>query len=235
MAASEVLGCRRMSLRARLNLRACAAAAVAMLVAGAAVVFVPQWRLERLNRNETMAISRLKWLCSAQDHMKAVRAWDPGTTGVGGFGFFSDLRGEPSRSHAVLQWGANVPPLERDFVVDERGFVHRDGYVFALFLPAKDGGYATERDAANGRAIDEAKARELWVCYAWPEDAGSTGRRVFMVHQSGDLLAHGNGDLKYGGESMPTPGASGFVANEHGASLVVNAIDCVGDLWWIVG
>ncbi len=119
--------------------------------------------------------------------------------------------------------------------MDERGFVHRDGYVFALFLPATDGGWATERDAANGRAVDEAKARDLWVCYAWPEDAGSTGRRVFMVQQSGNLVAHGNGDLKCGGESMPTPGASGFVANEHGASLVVNALDCLGDLWWTVG
>ena len=221
--------------RASPRLRIVAAVAVALTLVWAAAVVVPQWRLERLNRNETMAISRLKWIHSAEEHMKAVRAWDPGATDVGGFGFFSDLRGEPARDTAVLQWGSHPPPLPRDFVVDKRGQVHRDGYVFALFLPAKDGGWATERDAANGRAIDEAKARELWVCYAWPEDAGSTGRRVFMIHQSGDLVAHGNGDLKYGGESMPTPGASGFVANEHGANLVVNAIDCVGDLWWIVG
>lgn len=217
------------------RLRIVAAVAAALTLVWAAAVVVPQWRLERLNCNETMAISRLKWISNAEEHMKAVRAWDPGATDVGGFGFFSDLRGEPSRSTAVLQWGSHPPPLPGDFVVEERGQVHRNGYVFALFLPAKDGGWATERDAANGRAIDEAKARELWICYAWPERAGSTGRRVFMIHQSGDLVAHGNGDLKFGGDALPTPGASGFVLNEQGARIVVNAIDCLGDLWWIVG
>lgn len=228
------MGSGRVGPRTRPLRRACMAAAGLLLLA-CAVVIVPQWRLEWRNRNETLAIARMKWIWFAENHMKSVCAWDPGATGVGGFGFFSDLRGEPSRSNAVLQWGAEPLPLNRDFVVDDRGFVRRDGYVFSLYLPTKDGGWATEREVRNGRAIDEAKARELWVCYAWPECAGSTGRRVFMIHQSGDLVVHANGDLKFSGESMPVPGASGFVANEHGARLVVNAIDCMGDLWWIVG
>lgn len=227
-------GIRRASPRAR-TVAWLAAAIVPVMLVAAAVVLVPQWQLDRLNRNESLAIARMKWICTAENHMKAVGAWDPGATGTGGFGFFSDLRGEPSRGNAVLDWGSQPLPLGRDLEVDERGLAHCGGYVFALFLPAQDGGWATERDVVQGRAIDEAKARELWICYAWPEEPGSTGRRVFMIHQSGDLLAHGNADLKYGDKTMPTPGASGFVSNEPGARLVENAIDCVGDLWWIVG
>ncbi len=211
-------------------------AVVAACCAIFAVVVAGNARRSHCNGNESAAIATLKNLCSLQAHMQAQCAWDPDGAGVGGFGFFAELRGEAGvRGRGAPAWGKLGPPLGAAFVADEFGYVRRNGYVFALFLPAKDGGWATERDAANGRAIDEAKARELWVCYAWPEHPGWTGSRAFVISQSGDLLAHGNTDAKFGGDVGPTPGVSGFASDRLGSRFVVNAVDCIGDLWVMLG
>jgi hypothetical protein len=211
-------------------------AVVAACCAIFAVVVAGKVRRRHCSGNESAAIATLRNLCSVQLHMQAQCAWDPDGTGLGGFGFFAELRGEAGvRGRGAPAWGQQGPPLGAAFVADEFGYVRRNGYVFALFLPAKDGGWATERDAANGRAIDEAKARELWVCYAWPEHPGWTGSRAFVISQSGVLTGHGNTDAKFGGDVGPTPGVSGFASARLGSRFVVNAIDCLGDLWWIVG
>ena len=114
---------------------------------------------------------------------------------------------------------------------DERGFVRRDGYVFVIFLPAADGGWVTEQDVANGRAVDEARAREQFLCYAWPERWAWTGRKVFL---SGPSCVHCFFDTvgKYSFDSMPQPGVTGCIQGKGGPVHADNTKDGLGDLWY---
>lgn len=49
----------------------------------------------------------------------------------------------------------------------------------------------------------------LWCAYAWPLEAGETGRRVFFINQSGDVLSTHNVEATCSGkQKMPKPDAA---------------------------
>jgi hypothetical protein len=116
----------------------------------------------------------------------------------------------------------------------DRGLVHRGGYVFLMLLPAKDGGWVAEHEVGTGRQLDPAWSSTLWLCYAWPESYGWSGKRAFMINQAGDILAAQNADGAWSGEQGPKPGMSGFVEPVPTARVSANCEDCLGETWNVV-
>lgn len=222
--------------RRRRTKRRVALGASVVLVALATVMALPSWLFANCNANESAAIAMLKNLSSAQAQIHASGLADPDGNGQGRYGFFSEMAGTMAvRSIPGAEPVRCSPPcLSASFGSPGNGRVHRGGYVFEMLLPAADGGWATERDFQNGRKLDEAKCEVLWVCYAWPESYGWSGKRAFLLDQSGDVLTSRNADGRFDGEHGPRPGAAGFLEPVQGAKVAANCQDCEGETWVVV-
>lgn len=88
-----------------------------------------------------------------------------------------------------------------------------------------------------GSAIDPEQASNLWCCYAWPAQFGTTGRRAFVVNQRGEVLACTNSTTRYGGLlSPPMAGTAAFLnANSTmSAQLAANTLAADGERWRVV-
>ena len=195
-------------------------------------IAIGNWRQHQCQSNEGLASNYCWNLGGAQRQMQAWAVLAPDALSNGSFGFFSELCGAKRERNGVpLQWGDYPFLLSRSWMPDERGFVRRDGYVFVIFLPAADGGWVTEQDVANGRAVDEARAREQFLCYAWPERWAWTGRKVFL---SGPSCVHCFFDTvgKYSFDSMPQPGVTGCIQGKGGPVHADRTKDGLGDLWY---
>lgn len=197
---------------------------------------IPNWLASNRNANESAAIATLKNLSSAQAQIQAIGIIDPNGNGQGGYGFFSEMAGTMAvRSKPGAEPVRCSPPVvSASFGSPENGRVHRGGYVFEMLLPAADGGWATEHDFVNGRKLDESKCETLWLCYAWPESYDWSGKRAFMLNQSGDVLVSRNADGKFDGERGPRPGVSAFLEPVQGAKVAANCEDCEGETWGVV-
>lgn len=221
--------------RTRTKRRVAIGTTVVLVGLGTAMA-IPNWLASNRNANESAAIATMKNLSSAQAQMQASGIDDPDGNGQGGYSFFSEMAGTMAvRSKPGAEPVRCSPPvLSASFGSPENGRVHRGGYVFEMLLPAADGGWATEEDFRNGRKLDEAKCEVLWLCYAWPESYDWSGRRAFMINQSGDVLVSRNADGKFDGERGPRAGAAAFVEPVQGAKVAANCEDCEGDPWNIV-
>lgn len=221
--------------RPRWVIGAAIAAALALL---ASVAFVlPELLRSNLNRNEMKVISRMKKISSAQSQLQATVSLDADGNGQGRYGFFRELT-----TAAALQPTAefpaenqDTPSLTRDFQCVVDGRVHTYGYVFEMFLPAIGGGWVSERDPEAVRKVDVELAEVLWTCYAWPESPGWSGKRVFMINQSGDLLFSQNADARCTGDRGPQGGRSGFVSPQVGSAVAAMRADCLGETWNVMG
>ncbi|MEZ6020605.1 MAG: hypothetical protein R3F17_11030 [Planctomycetota bacterium] len=83
------------------------------------------------------------------------------------------------------------------------GVVERQGYLFAIYLPAARvgaqipgvGEAAAGGTAAAGTALatwNTADCELYWCAYAWPVEAGKTGNRAFFINQEGDVASTSN-------------------------------------------
>lgn len=220
--------------RRRLRRRA-AVAGVAASVLVIAGVAVPNLLRSNLNRNEAFAIAALKNISSAQAQFQASGIADPDGDGQGRYGFFAEMAGKRSvRTSEGRDAFCDPAVLSAFFGQADRGLVHRGGYVFLMLLPAKDGGWVAEHEVGTGRQLDPAWSSTLWLCYAWPESYGWSGKRAFMINQAGDILAAQNADGAWSGERGPKPGMSGFVEPVPTARVSANAEDCLGETWNVV-
>ena len=220
--------------RRRLRRRS-AFAAVAASVVGIASIAVPNLLSANLNRNEAFAIASLSNLSSAQAQFQASGFADPEGNGQGRYGFFAEMAGKRS-VHTAGGKDAFCDPavLSAAFGDSDRGLVHRGGYVFLMLLPAKGGGWVAEHEVGNGREVDPVLSETLWICYAWPESYGWSGKRAFMTSQAGNILASRSPDGSWSGEQGPQRGMSGFVEPVPVAAVSVNCADCIGDPWILV-
>ena len=220
--------------RRRLRSRIAFAAIVASVVAIASTA-VPNLLGANLNRNESAAIASLKNISSAQAQLQASGIADPEGNGQGRYGFFAEMAGKRSlRTAEGKDVFCDPAVLSKSFGNTERGLVHRGGYVFLMLLPAKGGGWVAEHEVGNGREVDPVLSETLWLCYAWPESYGWSGKRAFMLNQAGDILAAQNADGAWSGEQGPKPGMSGFVEPVPTAHVSANCADCLGETWNVV-
>lgn len=220
----------------RRGLAAVAAGTAVAVALGLGMAFVvPEWRSVNLRRNEYRARWMMMKIHGAQSQMQASTSCDPDGDGFGRHGFFRELAVAPALQ-PMAQCPAEsffAPALPREFHRVEEGRVHARGYVFEMFLPALGGGWVSERDPAAAQKVDERLAAAQWLCYAWPESWGSTGKTVYVATAGGSLLMSPNTDARCDGERGPRPGA-GFLAPEVGSAPAAMATDCLGEAWYSI-
>ena len=214
---------------------------VALVGVPSGVVLFKILRSARLISNESQAIATLKNLSSAQSQLQASGLKDHNGNGAGEYGYFAELAGAvPVRSvvdGVIAEKPLSPPVFSARFAKVQGGRVTVSGYVYQIFLPGKDGECVPEADKGGsvGCPVDVSSAETLWVAYAWPEEYGVTGKRSFMINQSGDILVT-NATGKWEAEMRwVKPGQSGF-CGEGGCSarVAANSIDAVGDMWTVI-
>lgn len=210
------------------------AVAVAQVLGMALVV--PEMGRSILRRNEHRARWTMRKILGAQSEFQASAHCDANGDGAGRYGFFRELAVAP-RLQPTAQFPAEAygtPALPREFQRIEAGRVHARGYVFEMFLPARGGGWVSERDPAAAQRVDERLATTHWLCYAWPEWWGTSGKWVYVATAGGSLLFSQNADGRCDGERGPRPGA-GFLAPEVGSATAAMVADCHGEVWICIG
>ena len=156
---------------------------------------------------EASVIGTLRNISSSEAQFRAAAFVDEDLDGVGEFGTFADLSGaEPPRGRdAVL-----APPVLSGAFRSRtlRGEVSRAGYLFQLWLPAKDGSFVTETARNLGTGVaDTDRAETRWRCYSWPASYDYSGLRAFFIDEAGDIWA--TEDARYSGAGCgPAPGAA---------------------------
>jgi type II secretory pathway pseudopilin PulG len=182
---------------------------------GAIILSIVSPELSRANvaSNERAAIAALRSIASAQAQLASSAAIDTDGDGVGDYGYFGELAGSAplrvwdpvSDAPALDANGLTLDPpiLPTDFqdtVLDARGEaeVERRGYRFKMYLPSFTAGNHISGipetgpngvgGATAGNFPEPDNCEVFWGCYAWPDQAQSTGRRAFFVNQEGRLL-----------------------------------------------
>ncbi|MEZ6036246.1 MAG: hypothetical protein R3F29_02115 [Planctomycetota bacterium] len=210
------------------------ALATLLLVGGiGAMVGLPKYFSNRLNRNESTIIATLKNISSAQSQLQASGSLDVDGDGQGEYGFLGELAG----TAALRGSGARLdPPVVNARLGDVRdGRVEIGGYVLQMFLPAKDGGWVTESTCGvDGSLVDTAAAETMWMCYAWPIEHGWTGTRAFMINHRGDILATSMSAEIYSGRIAPKGGVAGHCFDDGACHPAVNTVDGCGNTWVVI-
>jgi hypothetical protein len=159
-----------------------------------------------LKGNETVAIATLRNLSSAQAHFQIIAIADADNDGTGEFGCFRELSGAGDIRGEERIGNLNPPVLSGRFrTPDEKGYISRSGYYFAIYLPGYRGA-GVNADAHGYQGIDSDLAETTWCAYAWPVNYGNSGHRTFMVSQTGDIVATEDGE--YTGSAGPAPDAA---------------------------
>lgn len=84
------------------------------------------------------------------------------------------------------------------------GDLVRNGYRYRIFLANAEGeGVRWEKAARRPGSVGSP-----CVCYAWPLEWASTGRRAFALLDDGTVLSTENTERRYGGDRAPRPGAA---------------------------
>ncbi len=225
---------------------------VVAIIAIIASVAIPKLLSARLAANESAAISTLRSIASAQAQLHASAAIDTDSDGGGEYGFFGELAGTAglriddagdvstdadqlltpamlSSAFGNLQAGGNG------------GVVVRSGYVFQMWLPG-DGedpeGIAEADDGGMDAETDPDNCEIFWACYAWPQQVGTSGNRVFFINQDGDILQYNNrgGTVYTGLNDGPNwdaaYSASSMAARTANAAAGVDAVD--ENIWTVL-
>jgi prepilin-type N-terminal cleavage/methylation domain-containing protein len=183
---------------------------VVAIIAIIASIAIPNLLSARLNANESAAIATLKNISSSQAQCQASGAIDVNGNGAGEYGYFGELSGAigiRGTTGAPSTTRITPPVLSGAFgqftsvtflggsAQGTGGAVLRSGYYFAMFLPTAVSAFMPESTTGGGSTTynpSAANSEVLWACYAWPVSRGNSGKRVFFVNQSGDVLASPN-------------------------------------------
>ncbi|HLQ37149.1 MAG TPA: hypothetical protein VK348_05085 [Planctomycetota bacterium] len=165
---------------------------------------------------ESAAVATLRNLCAAQREFCHCHWVDGDGDGRGEPGFFGELTAATPVRAPANGAGArvvDVPLLPPSFAEVEGGRVHRGGYWFQIWLPAR--GSRWVGDAASAGEVDAAAAPSGWRAYAWPDDQREHGR-AFVIDASGIVRACANAGLHYCGSERPV---SAEAAGPTGAAV----------------
>ena len=180
----------------------------------------------RISANEAAAIATLRSIASAQELVQSLIEIDTDFDGTGEYGYLGEMAG-------VAAVRGSGEPMDPALLVSSLGNVtaggiaERSGYLFRVFLPGATVGGRTPGLPEGSRVEPDPDAAEiLWCAYAWPAEAGVTGRRAFFISHEGELTAAPNADGAYSGEDR-APAFDAALGSEHPgdmASLVPSSI-----------
>ncbi len=218
---------------------------VVAIIAIIASIAIPNLLSARLNANESAAIATLKNILSAQAQCQAAGAIDVNTNGAGEYGYFAELSGAVGIRDATGSPSAteriSPPVLSGAFGNVANARVVRSGFIFQLFLPDATGVAVPEAATGGVGATppDGSMAEVLWCCYAWPSSRGNSGKRVFFVNQSGDVLASKNlsATQLYSGNAnpaLPTAAFANGTSGNMGVTVAANQSGFDGGVWIVV-
>ncbi|MAG56892.1 MAG: hypothetical protein CMJ83_11415 [Planctomycetes bacterium] len=143
-----------------------------LLVAAASTVAIPHWTSDGMLRNERGAVEVLREIAEAQDLFHTRNAT---------FAMMEELTGFRTGREVEL-----IPPAFPSGA-PEYGVIERDGYLFSVYLAAKDG-----EGALRLVDPDEEHAKTFWVAYAWPRHYGITGRSLYAINAQGEVFTWEN-------------------------------------------
>ncbi|MEN8148430.1 MAG: DUF2950 family protein [Planctomycetota bacterium] len=165
---------------------------VVAIIAIIASIAIPNLLAARLNSNETAAISTLRIISSSQAQFQATAKADLDFDGQGEYGTFRELSAAiPVRLGTLGR--LNPAILSAAFrTTNAAGESTKSGYFFKLILPGAGGIGVCPDEVSDFSGVDPNLAESTWCCYAWPVNYGSTGTRIFMVNQTGDIVSADN-------------------------------------------
>ena len=188
------------------------------LMTGTAVagMAIPAILSARVEANEAAAMATLKTLTVSQEQLKMQGSIDADGDGSGEYGFVQELAGTAK--------GRSAQPIDPPFVSPEwgksaaanGGMFQASGYWFQIHLPGKDKAVSeaaalpqADKSAANGQEAH-------WVAYAWPVQFEKTGRRVFVINESGQLYETHNYGTMYSGTATVPPADAAYDLDGQG-------------------
>jgi hypothetical protein len=174
----------------------------AAIIASAAL---PKLLAARSEANERAAIWRLRSLSSAEAVVQSAGVCDIDSDGMGEYMFLDEL----CSASPVRGSSEKLEPrvFNNDWVELRGGTATKNGYVYRIDLPARNGARVSRASSPNEIA-DEAEIE--FTIYAWPLEAGQTGLHVFVLDQEGDMWCTDNSAASqgwYGFENGPKPGS----------------------------
>lgn len=228
---------------------------VVAIIAVIASLALPRMTAARAASQESSAIAMLRSLSSAQAQLLSSNAIDTDANGAGEYGSFGELSGaQPLRVSAGGAPAAGTPGVDelvppamstQFSQVDANSVVAHSGYVFKIYLPGA--GLAPLGVPENpgggfpaGPFPDSINGQYFWCAYAWPFDAGRTGRRCFFMSEQSEVLSSTNrgagGAPVYSG--VAAAGHAGFdaayTATDMSSAVAVNAVGADGNFWSVV-
>jgi prepilin-type N-terminal cleavage/methylation domain-containing protein len=221
---------------------------VVAIIAIIASIAIPNLLSARLNANESAAIATLKNISSAQAQCQASGAVDANNNGAGEYGYFGELAGGVGvrDSGGTASTDRLSPPVLSGAFANVAtqtgitgGVVTRSGYIFQMYLPDSAMVGLAEADAGGVGSTppNTAQAEVLWCCYAWPSSFGNSGKRTFMINQSGDVLSTKNLAQRYNGATSVPAYTAGFVkggGNKMGSTVAANTSGEDNQIWIVV-
>jgi len=182
---------------------------VVAIIAIIAAIAIPGLLRSKMSTNESSTIGSLKTIASSQVQFKGSGAVDQDNDGDGEFGLLGELAGtSPCRTHGGTGGPKLIPPvIPQGLGLLSNGSVSKAGYEYRVYLPTAAGPamHQLAMTVANGNSANANVQENRWACYAWPAVAGNSGQRVFVVAESGEILAANNLATTYGGKGTPVP------------------------------
>jgi len=158
-----------------------------------AAVAIPNLLSSRIGANESSAIATLRQMQSAQTVVQTMRTIDQDLDGVGEYAWLAEMTGFVQVRDATGPHGGpllNPPSAARSIgVVNAAGVVTKAGYILRMSMSDNTG--AGLNEAPNGGSPtgeDADNCEKFWLAYAWPAGYTTSGKRTFVVNQTGDIL-----------------------------------------------
>jgi prepilin-type N-terminal cleavage/methylation domain-containing protein len=204
---------------------------VVAILAIVASMAVPNLLASGATANENVTIGTLRTLSTAQFRFKSMSLVDRDHSGSYEYGTLPELAGVDP----VRQTGEQLSPslvAASIGAIDARGYLLRQGYYYAVFLPdaAGAGLIATP---ANLPAVDPRHAESSYTLLAWPAVYGQTGRAAYFVNEQGEVLK--SLTARYSGGEVPPPPGAGLTgvapAMIVGGRPAAGAVGADGNTW----
>jgi len=202
---------------------------VVAIIAIIAAIAIPNLLAARLTSNEAAAIATLRNIVSAQAQFQATAKADGDYDGMGEYGSFQEMSSAVNiRVGTASEGGILHPPVVSSAFrnVSAAGEPSKSGYLFKIFLPNSSGQGLCPDETGTFVGVDQDLAETNWCAYAWPAHHGGSGRRCFMVNQTGDLV--GTDFATYDGTGANPPPHAAFIGGVNDSITGLTAVGTTG-------